>query len=75
MNNKNCCERCSEKTNVFKMSFFNTDMLCRICLDIEEAHPEYTGAVEEEMRQVNLGNYAFKGVGLPKDLKVEGSNE
>ena len=68
MNTKNC-ERCRRSTNIFKMSFFNTDMLCMECLKKEESHPMYEAARKEELRQMKMGNCNFPGIGLPSDLK------
>jgi len=66
---KGQCDRCNEETNLTKMSFFNTDICCRKCIQKEKKHELYTKAVEEEVRQSKKGNFNFKGIGLPKDLR------
>ena len=63
------CERCSKIINVWKMSFFNTDKCCMECIKKEKGHKLYKKAVEEEYRQCKMGNYNFKGIGLPNDLR------
>lgn len=63
------CERCKEKTTSFKMSFFNTDMLCKKCETTEQEHSQYTKAREVELAELQKGNYNFRGIGLPDDLK------
>lgn len=63
------CDRCNEKTNTIKMSFFNTELCCMKCIRKEKKHELYTKAVEEEIKQCKKGNYNFKGIGLPKDLR------
>jgi predicted amidophosphoribosyltransferase len=65
----NCCDRCKAKAKFFKMSFFNTDMLCSVCLKKEQTHSEYKRAVEVELEQVKAGNYNYEGIGLPNDLE------
>jgi len=67
------CDRCNIKTNVTRMSRFNTDMCCPICLGIEKKHPEYQRAVDVENLAVRGGNMNFEGIGLPKDLIVSES--
>ena len=62
------CHRCGEPSNIFKMSFFNTEMICQKCWKLEEEHHLYKFAKEEELRQTKMGNYNFKGIGLPIDL-------
>ena len=63
------CDRCEKKTNMFRMSFFNLDMICESCIVKEKAHKDYKKAVSTEIEEVRKGNYNFKGIGLPKDLK------
>lgn len=62
------CERCKEKGNLFKMSYFNTEMLCPSCQLTEQAHPDYAKAVKVELEEVRKRNFNFPGIGLPKDL-------
>ena len=65
------CDRCKSESFIFKMSFFNEDMLCRICVKKEELHPKYDEAKRVETAHVRAGNFNFKGIGLPKDLRPE----
>jgi len=62
------CDRCHKPTTTTMMSIFNTDYCCMECLDNEKKHPKYDEARDEELRQVQAGNYNFPGIGLPKDL-------
>ena len=63
------CQRCGEKTQILKGSFFNTDMCCKECLDKEQKHPLYQAAKDKELEEVKKGNYTFQGIGLPEDLQ------
>ena len=51
------------------MSFFNTDMLCNPCETKEKSHPKYSEAKEKELEELQRGNYNFRGIGLPEELK------
>lgn len=62
------CDRCKHETLVTTMSLFNTDMCCEKCIETERAHPEFPRAREEELKQLQAGNYNYPGVGLPADL-------
>ncbi len=68
MENKWKCDRCGATNTSLKMSYFNTDMLCPLCIKKEENHPEYAHAKEIEMQHVLAGDYNFAGVGKPADL-------
>ncbi len=59
------CDRCNSKTNIYKMSMFNTQMCCMMCLEIEKKHQLYDKAVKEELNQCRIKNFNFKGIGLP----------
>jgi hypothetical protein len=63
------CERCHSYARERKMSFFNTDMLCKDCQIEEEKHPSFEKAKEKEASEIRKGNYNYPGVGLPDDLK------
>jgi len=67
--NSGKCDRCNEKSIVFGMSFFNTDMICEDCIAEEKSHSMYKKAREEELKEVKKGNLNFKGIGLPKELR------
>lgn len=60
------CDRCGEETNVTTMSYFNEDILCIECDDLEQKHPDFEIARAVEMEQVRRGNYNYEGVGLPE---------
>ena len=59
------CDRCPQPTNITKMSWFNTDNLCRHCQKQEEAHPDFALAKEIEHQAVLRGDTNFPGVGWP----------
>jgi hypothetical protein len=63
------CDRCNTKSSSLKGSYFNTEMLCLPCENTEQSHPKYNEAKRIEGEEVLKGNYNFKGIGLPKDLK------
>jgi hypothetical protein len=48
---------------------FNVDMICPKCKKKEEAHPKYKEARDRENLEVISGNYNFRGIGLPDDLR------
>ena len=63
------CQRCRKPSQILTMSFFNIDMICIACKDIERTHPDYEKAKQIELEQCLKGNLNFEGVGLPKELK------
>ena len=63
-NGKTICVRCKKRGNSFKMSWFNTDMICPSCQKKEEKDPRYKMAKEAERQAVLSGNYNFPGIGL-----------
>lgn len=62
------CDRCGEKSDTFKGSYFNEDMCCDKCISIEKQHKDFKKAKEIEHKEVLQGNYNFKGIGLPDDI-------
>lgn len=62
------CRRCTVVTNTLKMSWFNTEMLCKACQDEESKHPDLQKAKDAENAAIKCGNYNFKGIGKPSDL-------
>ena len=50
------------------MSFFNKDILCLKCLDIEAKHPLYKVAVDIERVHCKAEDFNYEGIGLPDDL-------
>lgn len=62
------CDRCGQPTHTWRMSRFNTECCCPLCLAAEEKHPDYAQAAEAELRAVQSGDYNFPGIGKPEDL-------
>lgn len=58
------CKRCGEPCDTFKMSWFNTEMICKKCQAQEEKKPRYKEAKRKELEEVKRGNYNFDGIGL-----------
>ena len=68
------CERCNKEVNTFTMSFFNEDILCVECNEIEKKHPNYEKAKKVEHEEVLKGNYNYEGIGLPENYDKFVSN-
>jgi len=62
------CQRCKQGTNITQMSFFNNQMCCSRCIEIERAHPAFQAARDAELQAIKNGDFNFPGVGLPHDL-------
>lgn len=63
------CDRCGYETNAFTGSYFNTETICLRCRDLEEQHPKFEEARQAELAAVEQGDYNFRGIGLPNDLR------
>ena len=63
------CDRCGKETNITTMSYFNTQIICMECDERERKHPKFKEAQDIENEQVKRGNYNYKGIGLPSDLR------
>ena len=63
------CERCGREARVSIGSMFNTEQVCLDCKEREEAHPLYAEARRREAQAVRQGDYNFRGIGLPADLR------
>jgi hypothetical protein len=63
-----CCDRCGQVTGSFKMSWFNTDIICSICDIAENLHPDIDKARKADTEAVKQGEYNFPGIGKPADL-------
>lgn len=62
------CERCLDnKIEIYCLSMFNTEAICMPCKKIEQDHPMYSIAQEIEATHVRLGNFNYKGIGMPED--------
>ena len=59
------CDRCGITRGYFRMSMFNQDWCCQVCLIIEERHPKWIEARDREVNEVNDGNLNYEGIGLP----------
>ncbi len=66
------CNRCNKKTHIQRNSMFNNDMICRDCLQLEIEHPQFEKAREAVIDSISRGDYGFKGIGLPDNLKYKG---
>ena len=62
------CDRCGKETDLFTMSFFNTQQICMECDHTEQQHPKYQEAVAADTAAIKRKDYNFKGIGLPADL-------
>ena len=63
------CDRCGRQAHTRKGSWFNTQMICGQCQQLEREHPLYEEAKRIENEQCFNGNFNFEGIGLPKDLE------
>ena len=64
------CQRCGNENPVYTTgSYFNTDQICQVCDDKEQAHPRYPAAKTAEDTAVRGGDMNFPGIGLPSDLE------
>lgn len=63
------CERCHAKTTASVVSYFNTQEICMVCKDKEQAHSLYKLAKQMDESACSDGNFNFPGIGLPPELK------
>jgi hypothetical protein len=57
------CDRCGKSLDGGRiMSRFNTDCICIDCAQKEKSDPEYEKAVQAELKEIEKGNYGFKGI-------------
>ena len=63
------CQRCGRDTRMLTCSWFNTEMICFRCDERERAHPRFDYAREVELAACKRGDFNFKGIGLPSDLR------
>ena len=63
------CARCGVDTNVTTMSYFNEDILCVECSELERRHPDFARAQAIEERHVRDQDLNYKGVGLPEGYR------
>jgi recombinational DNA repair protein (RecF pathway) len=64
----NKCDRCKTPTRVTTGSWFNQEMICQTCVQLEWAHPMFETAKRVETEAVLQGDYNFPGIGKPHDL-------
>lgn len=62
------CDRCGKETDIYTMSFFNTDEICMECRKKERVHPKFEEARKREVEEVRKGNYNYPGIGKPESL-------
>lgn len=64
------CNRCKkENAKLLFLSVFNEENICISCKEKEEKHTLYKDALIADRKALKEGNYNFKGIGLPNDLK------
>ena len=64
------CDRCKkENAKLLFLSAFNEENICISCKEKEEKHTLYKDALRAARKALEEGNFDFKGIGLPKDLK------
>ncbi len=57
------CDRCGGSLEGGRiMSMLNTDCLCLECKNKEKQHPRYKAAAEAELKEVQKGNYSYRGL-------------
>jgi hypothetical protein len=66
---KQICHRCGEEAETLRSSWFNTDMLCLNCRQVEGNHPLYAYAQYAAFVKAQTGDYCFVGIGLPQELQ------
>jgi hypothetical protein len=71
----NCDRCCQSHKNLTTMSIFNEETICLPCKSEERIHPDYKKASDAEIAECKKGNYNFKGIGLPADLKLKYQKE
>lgn len=67
------CDRCQKDVMAFTGSFFNLQTICLDCAERERAHPDFQKAHDAEVAAVRAGDFNFRGIGLPNELKGGGS--
>lgn len=63
------CDRCGKQTGFSTGSYFNTDQICMECDEAERNHPDFEKARDAELKEVQRGNFGYRGIGLPADLR------
>jgi len=66
-NMKPLCDRCGITSGGFKMSMFNQDWCCEVCIATEVRHPRWIEARDREVNEVEDGNLNYEGIGLPQN--------
>jgi hypothetical protein len=64
------CDRCNRESNGSTGSYFDTAQICFRCDQVERSHPAFEEARRVESEAVSRGNYNFRGVGAPSDLRA-----
>lgn len=68
------CHRCKQETISVKMSWFNTQMICKACQKEEEQHDDFHHAKLTVLFEEAHNNRNYEGIGLPEDLKQKYPN-
>lgn len=56
------CDRCNCEMRAYRISWFNSDVICHLCQEHEEQHPLFTYAKKVENEEQLKGNRKFKGL-------------
>ena len=65
------CERCGNTMTIHTLSWFNKQTICLECDAEELNHPQIGEAKRIEHEHCKKGNYNFRGIGLPVDLRIK----
>lgn len=63
------CDRCGKESSFSTGSYFDTSQVCMECDKAEREHPDFEKARAVELEHVKRGDFNFRGVGLPADLR------
>ncbi|WP_182101767.1 hypothetical protein [Niallia taxi] len=56
------CDRCNCEMRAYRISWFNGDVICHICQELEEQHPLFTYAKKVKNEEMLKRNRKFKGI-------------
>lgn len=59
---KKVCDRCGGNLSTRIMSKMNEDVICSDCSAKEKKHPKYKEASDAEFKEVQKGNYNYRGL-------------
>lgn len=58
------CQRCDKETDIYIMSWFNTQEICMQCSEKEQKRIDINKAKQADIDACKQGNFNFKGIGL-----------